>query len=90
MYIMTAEGWKMLKPLCINEIWQRVAWNPNTKQHVPDDNGVLQYVGYEHEAKAAPPTYQGELPSPQCKAYIKRLEQEHRDWVDRRKAIFME
>ncbi len=89
MYIMTDEGWKLLKPPVSHEVWELVVWDDKEKKHIKDTGplAILQHIGWSDYIPEAPPIYRGALPSPEFKAYVRRIDGFHNEWIERRKAL---
>ena len=76
--IMTKDGWRQLLPVCTNETWETMSWDPADRKYVSDLNGRLMKTAVVTHVvgliKEAPPIYRGRLPSPEAEAYCLRLQ----------------
>lgn len=73
MHIMTADGWKLLQPTCVNYTVERVTWDAKERKYVSDDNGQPKITGVTAglpTAIAERKGYEGKFPSkPICELH---------------------
>lgn len=86
MHIMTAEGWKMLVPPTVNEVWELVTFDEKKMNYVPvKENGQLRKMGTRPglaPAHIEGGFYRGPIPSERVCEYVNALKHDKIKYFD--------